>query len=77
MVVDDGVAVTGVPVEELKLDAGLHVYDMAPEAVSVALFPEHIEPEAEEETETVGVGFTVTLIVAVLLHPPASVPVTV
>jgi hypothetical protein len=51
----------------------LHVYVVAPPAVSVAVAPEQI---VGEFTVTVGIAFTVTVEIAVLLHP-ADVPVTV
>lgn len=41
VVVDEGVAVTLVPVVPLNPVPGVHVYDVAPEAVNVALLPVH------------------------------------
>lgn len=54
----------------------LHVYVDAPLALSVVELPEHIVAGAAA-ADKVGKGFTVTITVAVALHPPALVPVTV
>ena len=55
---------------------GLHVYVLAPLAVSVVLLPLHIDGAAGV-TLIAGLGFTVTVTVVVLLHPAALVPITV
>jgi hypothetical protein len=73
-VVADGEAVTLAPVVPLKPVAGLQVYVLAPEAVSVVEFPLHTKPLL---TDKVGSGFTVTVEVAVAVHPAAEVPVIV
>jgi len=52
-----------------------HEYDVAPEAVNVALAPEQIAVE-EAEALTVGVMLTVKLIVLVFEQPEVA-PVTV
>ena len=75
VVVAVGLAVTVAPVVEDKPVEGLQLYVEAPLAVSDVLEPLQIVTEGE--TVTVGLGFTVTLTVAVLVHPFASVPVTV
>ena len=71
-----GLAVTVVPVVDDKPVAGLHVYVVAPLAVKDVLLPLQITAVVGE-TVTVGFGFTLTVTVAVLVHPFASVPVTV
>jgi len=53
---------------------GLHVYDVAPPAVSTVLPPGQIP--IDELTVTVGSGFTVTVTDAVFVQPEV-VPVTV
>ena len=63
------------PVVEDKPVAGLQLYVKAPPAVSDVLAPLQIVTEGE--TVTVGLGLTVMVTVAVLVHPFASVPVTV
>ena len=63
------------PVVEDKPVAGLQLYVEAPPVVSDVLDPLQIVTEGE--TVTVGLGFTLTVTVAVLVHPFASVPVTV
>ena len=68
-------AVTVAPVVEDRPVAGLQLYVEAPLAVSEVLLP--LQMVTEGETVTVGLGFTVTVTVAVLVHPFASVPVTV
>jgi hypothetical protein len=62
------------PVVALKPVPGLHVYVLAPLAVSDVELPAHIVAEG---TVTVGVGFTVIVAVAVVVHPAAEVPVMV
>jgi hypothetical protein len=59
----------------LKPAAGDHVYVVAPLAVKFTLFPEQMVADTGA-TVTVGVGFTVILIVFVLAQVP-TVPVTV
>jgi hypothetical protein len=55
---------------------GIHVYEDVPFAVSVVLSPSQmIGLDADEVT--VGCEPTVTVTVSVLVHPLASVPVTV
>ena len=70
-----GVAVTGLPVAELKLAAGLHTYVPAPPAARFVPAPAH--SVTLPEAVTVGRSFTVTVTDAVFVHPFASVPVTV
>ena len=53
----------------------LQRYVDPPEAVRTVLFPAQIV--VVPPIVIVGVGFTVTLIAAVPVHPPALVPVTV
>ena len=67
------VEVTVEPVVPLKPVEGVQLYVVPPEAVSVAVPPEHIVGEL---TVIVGVGLTVTVDVAVAEHP-LLVPVTV
>lgn len=62
------------PVVALKPVAGAQAYVTAPDAVKGALDVGQILGEL---TVTVGAGFTVTVVAAVLVHPFASVPVTV
>jgi hypothetical protein len=69
-----GLAVTALPVVALNPVPGLHVYVLAPLAVKDVDEPEQIVCEA---TVKVGVGLTVIVAVAVLVHPEADVPVTV
>ncbi len=61
--------------EPVKLP-GIHTYEVAPVAVSVAEPPTQIA-EAEVLAATVGSGFTVTATVAVAEQPNWFVPVTV
>jgi hypothetical protein len=75
VVVVPGVAVTEAPVVALKPVPGLHVYVVAPPALIVVELPAH-KVGVIAEAVTVGVGFTVRVTVAVLVHP-AVVPVTV
>ena len=70
---EDGFAVTDVPVELLNVADGLHVYVLAPLAVNVVLCPTHI---VAGETLIVGWLAMVTVTCAVAVHPNAS-PVTV
>jgi hypothetical protein len=71
VVVADGLTITLVPVSE----PGIHVYVVAPAAVSVVELPLQIV-EADADTVTVGVMTTVTVTCAVEVQPPRS-PVTV
>jgi len=73
VVVAFGLAVTEVPVVALSDVAGLHVYVLAPPAVSVVLCPTHI---VEGATLMTGWLAMVTVTCAVAVHPKAS-PVTV
>ncbi len=54
---------------------GIHVYEDAPLAVRVAVFPLH-KTEGVESTVIVGDGITLRLITAVAEHKPVE-PVTV
>lgn len=67
---------TVAPVVEDKPVAGLQLNDAAPLAVSETLLPVHSVAE-EGDIVIVGWGFTVTVTVAVFVHPLPSVPVTV
>ena len=71
VVVDAGVTVA----DAVEIFPGIQLYVEAPLAVSVVEDPAQIEfvPVAV----TVGSAFTVTVIVAVFVHPAAEVPVTV
>lgn len=73
VVVEDGLAVTDEPVDELRFVDGLQVYVCAPLALSVVDWPLQIVGEL---TEITGGGFTVTVTCAVAVHP-LDVPVTV
>ena len=72
VVVAAGETVTGLPGK----DPGIQLYEVAPDAVSVAELPEQMVA-VEVETVTVGVGLTVISRVAVPVQPLAAVPVTV
>lgn len=74
VVVTVGLALTELPVDALSEEAGVHVYVLAPPAVSVAPLPGHI---VAEFTVIVGVGLTVTVDEAVVVHPATEVPVMV
>ena len=67
---------TMAPVVADKPVAGLQLYVLAPFAVNDVLLPLQIVA-AVGETVTVGLGFTVTVTDAVLVHPLPLVPVTV
>ena len=54
-----GVAVTGVPEDELKLPVGDHTKVEAPEAVNIVLPP--LQNEFVPDTTIVGKAFTVTI----------------
>lgn len=73
-VVAVGLAVTEAPVVLLRPVPGLQVYVLAPVAVKVAELPGHM---VIEFTETVGVGLTVTVDVAVAVQPATDVAVIV
>jgi hypothetical protein len=73
VVVIIGVAVTVVPLGELNVAAGDHVYEIAPLAVNTVGVPEHSVAFA---TETVGLGATVTIEVLFPLQAPL-VPIIV
>jgi hypothetical protein len=73
VVVEVGEAVTDEPVVLLSPVAGLHVYEFAPDAVSVVECPAQI---AAAGTTTTGRGLTVTVTCAVDVQP-FLVPVTV
>ena len=76
VVVEVGFAVTGEPVVELSAVDGVHVYVVAPLAVSVAVCcPTHIAGGGA--TETTGSGFTFTVTCVDAVQPFTSVPVTV
>lgn len=62
------------PVDELSVAEGVQVYVLAPVAVSVAVLPGHM---VAEFTVTVGVGLTVRVDVAVVVHPAAEAAVIV
>lgn len=70
------VATTVGPLVCDKPVAGLQVYVEAPLAVKVLLSPTQIEV-LDADIVIVGSGFTVTVAVAVFVHPLAPVPVTV
>jgi hypothetical protein len=72
--VAEGVAVTDEPVEELRDVDGLHVYELAPEALSTVLCP--VQTVSSGERETTGIRFTVTMVCKVAVQPAAEVPVT-
>ena len=76
VVVVVGLAVTVAAVVDDKPVAGLQLYVVAPFAVSDVLLPSQIVADAGV-TVTVGLGFTVIVTVAVLVHPFPSVPVTI
>src|SRR5204862_2798412 len=75
VVVAPGLAVSVAPVVADSPVAGDQLYVVAPVAVSVVPVPP-AQIATSGDTPTVGCGFTVTVTVAVLLHP-AVVPVTV
>ncbi len=70
--VDVGLTTFGLPVPKPPLQ----LYDVAPLAVNVELEPLQIVV-GEADTVTLGKGLTVTVTLAVLVQPLASVPVTV
>ena len=74
VVVAAGVAVTFVPVGELRLPAGDQVYVVAPNPVRVEDCPRQIVT-GEAEAVTTGGAFTVTVTVVVSEHPFPSTPV--
>jgi len=71
-----GFAVTVVPVTALSPAAGAQLYVLAPLAVKVVPGPPEHKLADVGFTLTVGVGFTVMVITAILLQLPV-VPVTV
>ena len=75
VVVEDGFAVIGEPVDELKFVDGIQVYVCAPLAVSVADCP--LQIAGGTVTVITGRGFTVTVTCVEAEHPLLSVPVTV
>jgi hypothetical protein len=60
VVVTPGLAVTTLPLVELKPVAGLHVYEVQPFAVKTALLPPHIPAELTDMV-AVPTEFTVTV----------------
>jgi len=76
VVVDAGLALTVEPTVVLKPVGGDHENVDAPFAVRLTFPPGHIDGLVGN-TDTVGAGFTVIEILAVFVHPAASVPVTV
>ncbi len=75
MVVEFGLAETVEPVVEDNPVDGLHIYVDPPPAVSVTDWP--LQIGEGELIFIVGSGLIVTVILLVLEHPLASVPVTV
>ena len=78
VVVEVGLAVTLEPVEELNVEDGLHVYVLAPKALSRVDCP--LQILSLKETERTGTGFTVTVTCVVEVHPsefPSTVYVVV
>jgi hypothetical protein len=69
----DGKAVTLLPLGELRLADGVHVYVLAPPAVKVVELPLQMKPFV---AVTFGNGFTVTVTALVPVHMPFE-PVTV
>ena len=76
VVVAVGVATTGVPLAELKLEAGLQVYVLAPAAVKVDVVPAQTVVEDAVKVK-VGKGLTVTVTVSLLVQSAALVAFTV
>jgi hypothetical protein len=68
------VLVAGETISGLLFEPVFHVYELAPEAVSVADCPEQT---AAELTVILGLALMLTLATAVLVHPCAVVPTTV
>ena len=69
-------ALTVAQVVQLNPVAGVHTYVFAPLAVMLTFPPGQIAG-ADGVTVIVGLGFTVTVTVAVFVHPLTAVPVTV
>ena len=76
MEVAEGLAVTDAPLEADSPEEGLHIYVLAPLALSTTDVPLQITGVAGF-INTTGKGLTVIATLAVLEHPLASVPVTV
>lgn len=76
VIVAAGLATTVLPVVALKLVPGLHVYVVAPLAVSVAESPGQI-PGLVGVITKVGVGVILTMMSAVSAQPEAFVPTRV
>jgi hypothetical protein len=72
-----GVAVTVADVELLRLEAGVHVYEVAPDTLIVVLSPKHIVYADDGLIVKLGVGVTLTVIEALFVQPFASVALTV
>lgn len=71
-----GVAVTGEPVVALKSVAGVHVYVLAPLAVSIVALPAQTVG-FEALAVMVGNALTVIVTLALSIQPAAEVPITV
>lgn len=76
VVVARGAAVSGVPVEALRPDAGDQEYVTPPPALTVVDAPRQIDV-APPPAVIAGKALTVIVLVAVLVQPAALVPVTV
>src|SRR5258706_16357930 len=70
VVVEDGLAVTGEPVDALRFADGVHVYVCAPLAVSVADCP--LQIAGGSVTVITGRGLTVTVTCVEAVHPLLS-----
>src|SRR5258706_12071238 len=75
VVVEDGLAVTGEPVDALRFADGVHVYVCAPLAVSVADCP--LQIAGGSVTVITGRGLTVTVTSEEAVSQFLSVPITV
>lgn len=64
------------PVALLKVKAGVHEYDVAPEAVNPDVSPGQIEIGLAE-TNVFGICVTLTVVDPAPIHPKAEVPNTV
>lgn len=76
MIVADGDAITVEALVELSPDDGVQLYVVPPLAASVTELPSQMV-DTDGDTVITGVVFTVMATVAVSVHPPATVPVTV